>query len=110
MSEQALPTLSETAARMAANQAKVADIVAALDVFVDQLVAATAKEDWDSVRRISEKIATGARADGYHAVSAMATRVFDEAHRPDNAAGVKKSLIRLIGSCGRVDSRPSGRK
>jgi len=102
MQEQEHPDIAQMAATMAVNQAKVARYVDTLASSVDELVAATLRHDWSEVQRVSEELAENGRANGYRAVSAMAQRVFDEAHLPNNEVGVKRSLIRLIGTCGRT--------
>jgi len=102
MQKEELPNLTQLASKMAANQAQVARYVDRLDGPLDELVAATLRHDWGQVQRISGQVAASGRANGYRAVSAMAQRVFDEAHRPNNDLGVKRSLIRLIGTCGRT--------
>ncbi|MBN2474077.1 MAG: hypothetical protein JXB62_05695 [Pirellulales bacterium] len=98
------PDLSQLSAKMAANQARVAQFVEHLDGSVDELVAAAGRQDWGDVQRLSGQIAEQGRASGFRAVSAMAQRVFDEAHRPNNALGIKQSLIRLIGTCGQTST------
>ena len=108
MNSQDFPDVSQMAAQMAANQARVADYVETLTARVDELVAAAGRGDWDEVRRVSGRLAQRSRAQGYRAVSALAQRVHDEAARPHNALGVKRSLIRLIGTCGRAENRQTG--
>ena len=97
--------LARAAATMASNQARVATYAEQLGNSLDELIAATAREDWNAVQRLSDQLAQRGRASGHRGVSALAQRVCDEAHRPDNSLGVKRSLIRLIGTCGRVADR-----
>ena len=104
MQQQAPPDMAQMAAQMATNQAKVAWYIETLNASIDQLVTAAVREDWSEVQRVSGQMADGGRESGHRAISALAQRVCDEAHRPDNAVGVKRSLIRLIGTCGRAKS------
>ncbi len=108
MQEQTRPDLAHAASEMAANHIKVVQYVETLPSRIDELVAATAREDWNEVRRASRHLARGSRACGYRAVSALAERVHHEVNRPHNLLGVKRSLIRLIGTCGRTGQRRAG--
>ncbi len=103
MQDQEHPDLAHLASTLASNQAKVQQYVETLTCRVDDLVAAAIREDWDHVRHVSQEIAQQGRSSGHRAVSAMAQRVYDEAHQPNDGVGVKRSLIRLIGTCGRAD-------
>ncbi len=105
MQDQKLPDLAGMAATMAADQAKVTQHAEKVASDVDALVSAASREDWNEVQQLSQQLADGSRASGYRAVSALAQRVCEEAIRVDNAEGIKRSLIRLIGTCGRLDSR-----
>ena len=98
------PDLSRLTATMAANQAKVARHVETLGGSIDELVTATLRQDWSEVQRLSGQLAADGRASGFRAVSALAQRVLDEAHRPHNDVGVRRSLIRLIGTYGRTST------
>ncbi len=102
MQEEERPDLIQLASTMASNQAKAAGYIQTLAGSVDELIAASTDEDWDKVRHLSGEIAEQSRASGYRAVSALAQRVFDEAHQPNNPVGIKRSLIRLVGTSGRM--------
>jgi len=105
MQQQGRIDLSKAAATMAANQVRVIRYADLLSSSMDELIAATAREDWSEVQRVSGELAEQSRSNGYRGVSAMAQRVCDEAHRPENSLGIKRSLVRLIGTCGRVGDR-----
>ncbi len=102
MPDQKLPDLSVAAATMAADQAKVTRYIDELTDRVDKLVSAATLADWAQLQQLSRQLAEDSRSSGYRAVSALAQRVHDEATRVDNEVGVKRSLIRLIGTCGRT--------
>lgn len=102
MQQQTPPDLGKMADQMAVNQAKVSQLIEQLNGSLDQLVAATVRNDWSEVRQLSGDLADGGRKNGYRSISALAQRVCDEADRPNNAIEVKRSLIRLIGTCGRA--------
>ena len=105
MQDPKLPNLSDMAATMAAHQAKVSQYAEQLADHVDGLVSAATREDWNEVQRLSGWLADDSRASGYRAVSALAQCVHDETLRVDNSTAIKRSLIRLIGTCGRADLR-----
>jgi len=104
MQQQTPPDLGQMANQMASNQAKVSQLIEELNDSLDGLVAATARKDWTKVRQLSSDLADGGRKNGYRSISALAQRVCDESDRPDNEVEVKRSLIRLIGTCGRAKS------
>ncbi|MEE8452827.1 MAG: hypothetical protein V3R99_12960 [Thermoguttaceae bacterium] len=104
MQQQIPPDLGKMADQMAGNQAKVSQLIEQLNDSLDRLVAATVREDWSEVRQLSSDLADGGRENGYRSISALAQRVCDESERPDNTLEVKRSLIRLIGTCGRAKS------
>ena len=103
MSTQSLPDLSPSARAMAANQSIIEQSIKAfLTQRSDELAAAAGREDWNEVQKISLQLAEESRAQGYRGISARAQRVHDQTHRPDNQQEVKRSLIRLIGTCGQT--------
>ncbi len=91
--------------RISANQIRIDRAADALLSHLDALVQTAIEEDWSGVARESEALAEQSRAAGHRAVSALAKRVCHEAHQPQNATGIRRSLIRLIGTCGRVSER-----
>jgi len=102
MQQQTPPDLGQMAAQMAGNQARVSQLIEQLNDSLDRLVAATVRKDWSEVRQLSSDLADGGRKNGYRSISALAQRVCEESDRPNNEVGVKRSLIRLIGTCGRA--------
>jgi len=102
MPQQTPPDIGQMTARMAANQAKVSKLIEQLDKSLDDLVAATVRRDWTAVRQLSGDLADGGRKNGYRSISALAQRVCEESERPDNEIEVKRSMIRLIGTCSRA--------
>ena len=103
MTDRRLPTLANVSAQLAANHAKVVGCIDAITVRVDELATAVAGEDWPKVQQLSGQLVEQGRGMGYRAVSAMAHRVCEEASRPNNAIGIKRSMVRLIGVCGQID-------
>jgi len=97
--------IRKAAAELAGNHAKACGYVDALMDRVDQLVAAATRRDWNELRQQSRQLANDSQDAGFRSVSAMAQKVSDEAAKPDNELGTRRSLIRLIGTAGRA-SRP----
>lgn len=87
---------------LARNQARVVQSIDRLTARVDSLVQATQRRDWGEVAERSRELVAVSREGGYRALSAIAQTLCDEAAKPENEIGVKRSLIRLIGTCGRV--------
>ena len=100
--------IHEAATRLAANHARVVQAVEGLAPQIDELVAATVRHDWNEVGRLSWHMAVRSRSGGYRALSAMAQKVYDETTRPANELGIRRSLIRLIGTCGRTGPSDPG--
>ena len=86
---------------MALQHARAAKSIDVLAAGVDRLVAAASQRDWHAVAQISHELAKDSRSRGFRGVTALAERVHQEAHKPDNDIAVKRSLIRLICTCGR---------
>jgi hypothetical protein len=101
MLPQELPNIGGMAAKMSAQHARVVDAATALSGRIDELVAATGRHDWTEVGRISRELASESRSSGHRVVSGLAERISEEAQR-QNELGVKRSLIRLIGTHGRT--------
>ena len=95
------PSIASMSRTMAADHARVAKSIDVLAASIDGLVAAAAERDWHAVGRISRELAEDSRSQGYRGVTALAERVHEEAHKPDNDIAVRRSLIRLIGTYGR---------
>ena len=93
-----IATMSRTMAAQHSRAAKSIDVLAA---GIDGLVAAVSQRDWHAVEQISRELAEDSRSQGYRGVTALAERVHEEAHKPDNDIAVRRSLIRLIGNYGR---------
>ena len=102
MSKQALSDVQAMSAAIAAQNARVMSFVDGLSAHVDQLVAAAMEERWDDVNQISRSLAHSGEAHGYADVSGDAQFVRDELEKPNNELGVNRSIIRLIGTCGRA--------
>jgi hypothetical protein len=75
---------------------------------LDKMVDAANQGQWDRVARTGELLALTSRAAGFRGVSALASAVKTEASKPYNDVEAKRSLIRLIGMCGRADSASLG--
>jgi len=102
------PNIHQAATRLAANHARVVQAVEGLAPEIDALVAATVRHDWNEVGRLSWHMAVNSRSGGYRALSAMAQKVYDETTKPTNELGIRRSLIRLIGTCGRTGPSDPG--
>lgn len=89
-------------ARLAGANARVAQFAENLIEQTDRLVNASIDENWTEVSRLTEYIARGSEIYGYPQVADRAWRVYHELQRPDNAQGVKRSIVRLLGTCGRA--------
>ncbi len=102
MYPQECPDLAGMASKMAANHARVAEYAETLTGRVDALVEATVRGDWSEVRDQTERLAQSSRGTGHRAVSALCQRVCTELDSPNNELGIRRSIVRLIGTCGRV--------
>ena len=100
MSEKNLPDLRTMSRRLADHNNRVARYVEALPRRVDKLVQATLARDWIEVRRLSEFLACSSDIFGCMEVAQAAQCVCKQVDEPDNEVAVKRSVIRLIGSCG----------
>ena len=95
------PNIATMSRTMAVDHARMAKSIDVLSASVDGLVAAAAERDWHTVRQISGTLAEDSRSQGYRGVTALAERVHEEAHKPNNDIAVKRCLIRLVGTYGR---------
>lgn len=102
MPHPAYPNIGQLAARMSANHARVVRSIDQMIAPIDEMVQASSDADWQRVAELGRQLAEDSRDAGYRGVSVMAQVVANEAGRPDNAHGVKRSLIRLIGTYGRT--------
>lgn len=102
MPEQLRPDPAHPASSMATKQGIAGQYLDTLAGRIDELVAATARADWDQVQRVCRELADGGRVHGCRAITAAAEHVCDEVNRPCNVLGIKRSLIRMIGTCGRI--------
>lgn len=107
MAESTLPSIGQLAARMSANHRRVVQSIDLMIAPIDAMVQASADGNWAQVGQLGRQLAEDCRQAGYRGVGVMAQLVANEAARPDNAHGVKRSLIRLIGTYGRT-TRQSG--
>ena len=100
------PNLAELNSQLAANASRVSQYVDTLTARVDRLVEATMSEDWPEVRRLSDHLALSSNSYGYEAIGERARRVCDEMDKPGNpetnVLEIKRSVLRLIGVCGRA--------
>jgi hypothetical protein len=107
MTAQRRPDVAHSVSEMAANAARVCRSVDMLAGRIDQMVVAVSQEQWGEVQELSRQLAQASRSIGCRAISAFAQDVYDEAGKPNNKLGIKRSLLRLIGVHGRSDSRRS---
>ena len=87
--------------RLAGSAARVRQFADNLLEQTDRLVEASIQEDWSEVARLSEFIARGGEIYGYPEVAERAWQIFHDLQEPDNAAGIKRGIVRLLGACGR---------
>lgn len=102
MAKRTYPNIGQLAARMSANHCRVVQSIDKMIMPIDEMVQASADANWSRVAELGHQLAQDSREAGYRGVSVMAQVVANEAGRPDNAHGVKRSLIRLIGTYGRT--------
>ena len=100
MFQKPFPDLRSTARRLADHTKRVARFIEGLPRRVDKLVDATRARDWSEVRRLSEFLACSSDIFGCTEVAQAAQRVCQEVDTADNDVAVKRSVIRLVGSCG----------
>ena len=105
MTERTYPNIGQLTARMSANHSRVVSSIDHMFAPIDEMVQASANGDWSRVAALGHQLSDDSREAGYRGVSVMAQVVANEAGRPDNAHGTKRSLIRLIGTYGRT-TRP----
>jgi tRNA A58 N-methylase Trm61 len=100
------PDLARLNLQLAANAARVSQYVETLTSRVDRLVEATMTEDWQEVRRLSDHLSQSSNSYGYEAIGERARRVCDAMDQPGDAEAnvleIKRSVLRLIGACGRA--------
>ncbi len=101
MDQKPRPNIATMSRTMAVHHARAAKSIDVLAAGIDGLVAAAVRRDWHAVGQISRELAEDSRSQGYRGVTALAERVHEEAHKPDNDIAVKRSLIRLVGTYGR---------
>lgn len=97
-----LPKLSELSDKLAGNNAKVSRYVDSLPVRLDTLVAAANEQDWSEVRRIGDQLVRTAETFGYPSASQAARQLCQELDKPHNVAGIKRSLLRVLGVYGSI--------
>lgn len=68
---------------------------------LDRLVEAALLEEWDEVRRLSEVLLERAQEYDYPELAECAAAVAREAARSANELGIKRSIVRLVSSCGK---------
>ena len=102
MTKRTYPNIGQLAARMSANHSRVVNSIDYMIAPIDEMVRASSDGDWEKVATLGQQLSQDSRDTGYRGVSVMAQVVANEAGRPDNAHGVKRSLIRLIGTYGRT--------
>lgn len=102
MAQRSLPNIGQLAAQMSANHSRVVRSIDHLMAPIDEMVQASTDGNWSRVAELGRQLSQDSRQAGYRGVSVMAQVVANEAARPDNAHGVRRSLIRLIGTYGRT--------
>ena len=101
MADEIRRDLAHLSSTLAKNNARVARFIDSLSRRVDQLVEAALQEDWEEVRRVSDFLVRAGDTYGFPALVECAQRVCDETSKPKNQLGIKRSVVRLIGSCGK---------
>jgi hypothetical protein len=93
--------LAKPIAKAAADNARVSRYMDSLVGRMDRLVEATTASDWSEVRRVSENLQRTGRNYGCPSIAQRAEKVCDEMDEPNNTLEINRSVLRLIGACGR---------
>ncbi len=101
MGEERRHDLAHLSSTLAKNNARVARFIDSLSRRMDQLVAAALQEDWDEVGRVSDFLVRAGDTYGFPALVESAQHVCDETKKSENQLAIKRSIVRLIGSCGK---------
>jgi hypothetical protein len=102
------PDVTRITSTLAAQHVKACAYIDSLAERIDRLVSAAARREWGQIGHESRELADGSRAAGVPEINGVAQKVCEEAAKPDNEEGVKRSLIRLIGTCGRAGRPEAG--
>ena len=90
---------------LAASNVRVGRHIDDLAQQTEGLIEAALHEDWCEVRRLTEGIARASDLDGNRLLADRAWQVCEELDLPENQSGVRRSIERLLGGCGRTANR-----
>ena len=102
MQQQTSPDLGTLTDQLALDNARVSKFVDSLFGQVDDLIDATMQSDWSEVTQLCKTMARTSAEHGYPIVSERAEQVCEAARKPQNELAIKRSIVKLIGSCGRA--------
>ena len=102
MQKYTLPDIAGLSARLAEDNTRVNQYIDSIGGRLDKLVNAVVEHDWLEVRRISEYIARSASTYGCSPVSEAAMDVAVSASETNDLSHVKRRVIELLGTCGRM--------
>ena len=99
------PRPSSAVTRMSANLRRIEAFADAALEQLDRAIAASQSEDWGSVQRICEELARAAQTRQSGPLGPLAQRVAHEAGQPEGGhLAARRSLVRLVGTCGRLEA------
>jgi len=101
--------LAKLSGQLTKNNARVGAFVKSLPGWVDRMVDMAAQQDWRDVRQLSEYLALSSESCGCSNLHERACQLADECRKPDNELGIRRSVVRLIGACGRAGTDNTAR-
>ena len=101
-SNRGLPNIKSMTGALAADNSRVNRFVDGLLAQVDGLIDAAKIKDWNELGRISMVLSLGAKAYGYQQLHESAERLTKAVREPENELEIKRSLMKVIGNCGRA--------
>ncbi len=99
-----LPRLDRLNDQLAAENSRVAALVALLPAQVDALLVAARASNWSQLGQIGRRLARWSATVGWHDVYQRAQALAVAVDQPSDPLTVHRAVIRLASSCGRVKS------
>ena len=112
MQQSSPPDLNLLISRLAADNTSVLAYMDSMSSRIEELVAKAVAGEWTEVQRLSGALKDDCQRHELPNLTDCVERVWDEARKPDNAAGIKKSLIRLVSfyGTGRTQGSPNAQQ
>lgn len=104
-----LVRLRKLNAALAANNARLTLLSDQMVRQIDRMTDAAARDDWQQVGDASAAILEASRAANETEVNEAARRVCQGVEQTAPPVSLRRSMVRLIGSCGRVRGNPPQR-